>query len=99
VRKFNQIMQLEALLAATERFMDDEAAGKPGIPEKLFEDHPRNHALIATTAKWELSPAYDLTPNPLTSQDKRDLAMTRGTFNRYANRPGADLSLQVQNIE
>lgn len=63
------------------------------------DDHPRNHALIATTDKWELSPAYDLTPNPLTSLDKRDLAMTCGTFNRYANRPGADLSLQMQNIE
>ncbi|QTD43597.1 type II toxin-antitoxin system HipA family toxin [Ottowia testudinis] len=50
------------------------------------DDHPRNHALIATTDKWELSPAYDLTPNPLTSAEKRDLAMTCGTFNRYANR-------------
>lgn len=50
------------------------------------DDHPRNHALIATTDKWELSPAYDLTPNPLTSTEKRDLAMTCGTFNRYANR-------------
>ena len=28
----------------------------------------------------------DLTPNPLTSLEKRDLAMTCGTFNRYANR-------------
>ncbi len=28
------------------------------------DDHPRNHALIAPTAKWELSPAYDLTPKP-----------------------------------
>lgn len=50
------------------------------------DDHPRNHALIATTDKWELSPAYDLTPNPLTSVEKRDLAMTCGTYNRYANR-------------
>ena len=50
------------------------------------DDHPRNHALIAPTDKWELSPAYDLTPNPLTSVEKRDLAMTCGTFNRYANR-------------
>lgn len=50
------------------------------------DDHPRNHALIASTDKWELSPAYDLTPNPLTSAEKRDLAMTCGTFNRYANR-------------
>ena len=50
------------------------------------DDHPRNHALIATTEKWELAPAYDLTPNPLTSLDKRDLAMSCGSFNRYANR-------------
>ena len=50
------------------------------------DDHPRNHALIAPTAEWELSPAYDLTPNPLTSLEKRDLTMTCGTFNRYANR-------------
>jgi serine/threonine-protein kinase HipA len=50
------------------------------------DDHPRNHALIATTDKWELSPAYDLTPNPLTSVEKRDLAMTCGAYNRYANR-------------
>jgi serine/threonine-protein kinase HipA len=50
------------------------------------DDHPRNHALIATTDKWELSPAYDLTPNPPTSAEKRDLAMTCGTCNRYANR-------------
>jgi serine/threonine-protein kinase HipA len=50
------------------------------------DDHPRNHAVIAPTTNWELSPAYDLTPNPLTSLEKRDLAMTCGTFNRYANR-------------
>jgi serine/threonine-protein kinase HipA len=50
------------------------------------DDHPRNHALVAPTEKWELSPAYDLTPNPLISQEKRDLAMTCGRFNRYANR-------------
>ncbi len=50
------------------------------------DDHPRNHALIATSATWELSPAYDLTPNPLMSLEKRDLAMSCGVFNRYANR-------------
>ena len=50
------------------------------------DDHPRNHALIAPTENWELSPAYDLTPNPLVSQEKRDLAMACGRFNRYANR-------------
>jgi serine/threonine-protein kinase HipA len=50
------------------------------------DDHPRNHAMLAQTEKWELSPAYDLTPNPLVSHEKRDLAMTCGRFNRYANR-------------
>jgi len=59
------------------------------------DDHPRNHALIAPTAQWELSPAYDLTPNPLTSLEKRDLAMTCGAFNRYANRINL-LSQQAQ---
>ena len=29
---------------------------------------------------------YDLTPNPPTSVEKRDLATTCGTFNRYPNR-------------
>ena len=33
-----------------------------------------------------ISPAYDLTPNPLTSVERRDLALTVGQFNRYANR-------------
>ena len=36
-RKFNQVVQLGALLGAAEQFMDDEAAGKPGVPEQLFE--------------------------------------------------------------
>jgi serine/threonine-protein kinase HipA len=42
------------------------------------DDHPRNHALIAMTTDWRLSPAYDITPNPLHSHE-RDLAMTCGT--------------------
>ena len=50
------------------------------------DDHPRDHALIAPTEKWERSPAYDLTPNPLVSHQKRDSAMACGRFNRYANR-------------
>ncbi|MFA4262053.1 type II toxin-antitoxin system HipA family toxin [Xanthomonas perforans] len=51
-----------------------------------IDDHPRNHALIAPTKDWELSLAYDLTPNPLVSLEKRDLAMACGIYNRYANR-------------
>lgn len=31
------------------------------------DDHPRNHAFIAQDKNWQLSPAYDLTPNPLVS--------------------------------
>ena len=37
IRKFNQVIQLEALLAAAEQFMEDEATGKPGVPEQMLE--------------------------------------------------------------
>src|SRR6185437_12204168 len=50
------------------------------------DDHPRNHGLIAPGRNFELAPAYDLTPNPLSSIERRDLALTVGRFNRYANR-------------
>ena len=50
------------------------------------DDHPRNHALIAHGQSFELSPAYDLTPMPHVSVERRDLAMTIGKFGRYANR-------------
>jgi serine/threonine-protein kinase HipA len=50
------------------------------------DDHPRNHGLIAPERDFELAPAYDLTPNPLISIERRDLALTAGRFNRYANR-------------
>jgi len=50
------------------------------------DDHPRNHALIAPGPSFELSPAYDITPTPLVSMERRDLAMTIGKFGRYANR-------------
>ena len=50
------------------------------------DDHPRNHGLIAPGKDFELAPAYDLTPNPLVSVERRDLALTIGHFNRYANR-------------
>jgi serine/threonine-protein kinase HipA len=50
------------------------------------DDHPRNHGLIAPGKDYELAPAYDLTPNPLVSVERRDLALTVGRFNRYANR-------------
>ncbi|HEX4051183.1 MAG TPA: type II toxin-antitoxin system HipA family toxin [Steroidobacteraceae bacterium] len=50
------------------------------------DDHPRNHGLIAPGRDFELAPAYDLTPNPLISFERRDLAMIVGRFGRYANR-------------
>jgi serine/threonine-protein kinase HipA len=50
------------------------------------DDHPRNHGLIAAGRDFELAPAYDLTPNPLISLEKRDLALIAGRYNRYANR-------------
>jgi len=49
------------------------------------DDHPRNHALIARNLDWELSPAYDLTPSPVVSLDRRDLALVCGDQGRYAN--------------
>jgi serine/threonine-protein kinase HipA len=51
-----------------------------------IDDHPRNHGLIAPGRDFELAPAYDLTPHPLTSLEHRDLALIAGRFNRYANR-------------
>jgi serine/threonine-protein kinase HipA len=51
-----------------------------------IDDHPRNHALLAPARDWMLSPAYDLTPTPVTALDKRDLALELGRYNRYANR-------------
>ena len=37
-------------------------------------------------AEWSLSPAYDLTPNPMIALGRRDLAMAFGDWGRYANR-------------
>jgi serine/threonine-protein kinase HipA len=49
------------------------------------DDHPRNHAIIAKERDWRLSPAYDLTPNPVIVQERRDLALIGGDLGRYAN--------------
>ena len=51
-----------------------------------LDDHPRNHAVIAWGSTWELSPAYDLTPSPALSRERRDLAMACGHQGRMANR-------------
>jgi len=49
------------------------------------DDHPRNHAVIAKRHDWKLSPAYDLTPTPHVSIERRDLAMICGDQGRLAN--------------
>jgi serine/threonine-protein kinase HipA len=49
------------------------------------DDHPRNHAVLAKAHDWRLSPAYDLTPTPLISIERRDLAMICGDQGRFAN--------------
>ena len=49
------------------------------------DDHPRNHAIIAKGRDWKLSPAYDLTPTPHVSIERRDLAMICGDQGRLAN--------------
>jgi serine/threonine-protein kinase HipA len=50
-----------------------------------IDDHPRNHAFLAKNENWRLSPAYDLTPSPVISQERRDLAMECGDMGRFAN--------------
>lgn len=49
------------------------------------DDHPRNHAVRRTGRGWRLTPAYDLVPVPLVSLERRDLAMTIGTYGRTAS--------------
>lgn len=49
------------------------------------DDHPRNHAVLRTEHGWRLTPAYDLVPAPLVSLERRDLAMTVGTYGRSAS--------------
>ncbi|MBX9906100.1 MAG: HipA domain-containing protein [Burkholderiales bacterium] len=49
------------------------------------DDHPRNHAMLCREGGWRLSPAYDLVPMPVVSLERRDLALTVGTFGRTAS--------------
>lgn len=51
-----------------------------------LDDHPRNHAILAKDLNWRLSPAYDLTPSPVISIERRDLAMECGFEGRIANK-------------
>jgi serine/threonine-protein kinase HipA len=46
------------------------------------DDHPRNHALLRRQKSWRLSPAYDLVPVPMVSLERRDLALSVGTYGR-----------------
>jgi serine/threonine-protein kinase HipA len=49
------------------------------------DDHPRNHALLRGNSGWRLSPAYDIVPTPMLSQERRDLALDVGRFGRAAS--------------
>jgi len=49
------------------------------------DDHPRNHALLQKSGNWRLSPAYDIVPVPMVSQERRDLALEAGSFGRAAS--------------
>ena len=51
-----------------------------------IDDHPRNHAVIAAGRDWRLSPAYDITPSPSLSVERRDLALVCGVEGRAARR-------------
>ena len=50
-----------------------------------LDDHPRNHAILAREHGWRLSPAYDLTPFAVVSQ-QRSLALECGLYGRAANK-------------
>jgi serine/threonine-protein kinase HipA len=49
------------------------------------DDHPRNHALLRHADGWRLSPLYDVVPAPVVSVQRRDLALTVGTYGRAAS--------------
>ena len=49
------------------------------------DDHPRNHALLRRQKGWRLSPASDLVPAPVVSLERRDLALTVGSYGRTAS--------------
>ena len=50
-----------------------------------LDDHPRNHAVIASGRHWRLSPAFDLIPAPVVGLE-RDLAMQCGSSGRRASK-------------
>lgn len=59
------------------------------------DDHPRNHAILSKAHAWSLSPAYDLTPNPMVALERRDLAMSFGNCGRYANRAQSPVTVRA----
>ena len=50
------------------------------------DDHPRNHGVLRDQAGWELTPAYDILPARVVSQERRDLSMAVGLAGRAATR-------------
>jgi serine/threonine-protein kinase HipA len=87
--KWSYILLVEELRRASAKPQDD---AKELFRRMVFnalisnnDDHPRNHALLAKDADWRLSPAYDLTPAPLISIERRDLAMACGYYGRIAS--------------
>lgn len=77
-----------------QRWVEDPASDRRELFRRMVfnalisntDDHPRNHALIAPSLEWQLSPAYDLTPGPSASVSRRDLALQVGRLGRWANR-------------
>lgn len=87
--KWSYVLLAEELRRISERPKDD----APELFKRMCfnalisnsDDHPRNHAVIAMENDWRLSPAYDLTPAPQISVERRDLALVCGDMGRYAH--------------
>jgi len=87
--KWSYVLLAEELRRASAKPQDD---AKELFRRMVFnalisnnDDHPRNHALLAKGLDWRLSPAYDLTPTPLISLERRDLAMACGDYGRIGS--------------
>lgn len=87
--RWSYILLAETLRRISERPTDD---ARELFARMVFnalvsntDDHPRNHAAFAPGSGWRLSPAYDLTPTPAVSEERRDLAMACGAQGRFAN--------------
>jgi serine/threonine-protein kinase HipA len=60
----------------------------------VTDDHERNHALIAQSTHFRLSPAFDLVPQPANTQ-RRHLALAIGDFGALAARQNMLTSLDA----